>query len=82
MGGAHQTVMPAVIGPAAFEDFARIAGTGFCLIDESTSSRSLTRELGWNAACYRLACRIKPARARALPSRFLEDPSRMRWSGA
>ena len=25
---------------------------------------------------------IKPARARALSSRFLEDPSRMRWSGA
>jgi hypothetical protein len=26
------------------------------------SSRNLTRELGWNAACYRLARRIKPAR--------------------
>lgn len=26
--------------------------------------------------------RHRLARARALPSRFLEDPSRMRWSGA
>ena len=74
--------MPAAIGPAAFGDFARTAGTGFLLIEESTSSRSLTREPGWDAACCRFARGIKPARARALSSRFLEDPSRMRWSGA
>ncbi len=43
--------MPATIGPAAFEDFARIARTEFLLIEESTSSRSLTRELAWNATC-------------------------------
>jgi L-arabinose isomerase len=28
-GGAHQSVRPAAIGPVAFEDFARMAGTGF-----------------------------------------------------
>jgi len=39
-------------------------------------------ELDWNAACYCFACGIKPARGPALPSRFLEDPARMRWSRA
>ena len=48
--------MQAVIGPAADEDFARIAGTEFLLIKESASSRSLTRELGWNAACCPVPC--------------------------
>jgi len=54
--------MPTAIGSAAFEDFARIARTGFLLIDESTSLRSLARELGWNAACFRLARGIRPPR--------------------
>ena len=40
------------------------------------------RELGSDAACCCLARGIKPARVPALSSRFLEDPSPMRRSGA
>jgi len=59
-----------------------IARTEFLPHDETTSLRSLTRELDWNADCYCFARGISPPRALALPSRFLEDSSPMRWSGA
>jgi L-arabinose isomerase len=54
-GAAHHTVMSTAIGIEAIEDFARIAGTELVVIDETTTTRSIERELRWDAAYYRLA---------------------------
>jgi L-arabinose isomerase len=54
-GAAHHTVMSTAIGVEAWEDFADIARTELLVIDESTTTRSFSRELAWNAAYYRLA---------------------------
>jgi len=54
-GGAHHTVMSTAVGAEAFEDYARMAGTEFLLIDSATTLRSFEAELRANAAYYRLA---------------------------
>jgi hypothetical protein len=53
------------VGGAAFEGFVWIARTEFLPHDETTSLRSLTRELDWNAVGHCFAHGIKPARPRS-----------------
>jgi L-arabinose isomerase len=54
-GGAHHTAMSTAVGLEAFEDFARMAGTEFLVIDSTTTVRSFEAEIRANAAYYRLA---------------------------
>ncbi len=54
-GGPHHTVLNSAVGLEALADFADIAGTELVLIDESTTTRGLAKELRWNAAYHRLA---------------------------
>ena len=54
-GGAHHTAMSTAVGPDAFQDYARMAGTELLLIDDTTTLRSLETEIRANAAYYRLA---------------------------
>ena len=43
------------IGVEVLEDFAEMTRTELVVIDAETTRRSITRELRWNAAYYRLA---------------------------
>jgi L-arabinose isomerase len=54
-GGAHHTALSTAIGPDAFQDYARMTGTEFLLIDDTTTLRSFETEIRANAAYYRLA---------------------------
>jgi L-arabinose isomerase len=54
-GAAHHTAMSTAVGLEAFEDFARMAGTEFLVIDSTTTVRSFEAEIRANAAYYRLA---------------------------
>jgi L-arabinose isomerase len=54
-GAAHHTVMSTAVGLEAFEDYARMAGTEFLIIDSTTTLRSFEAEIRANAAYYRLA---------------------------
>jgi L-arabinose isomerase len=54
-GAAHHTAMSTAVGLEAFEDFARMAGTEFLVIDSATTVRSFEAEIRANAAYYRLA---------------------------
>ena len=54
-GAAHHTVMSTAVGIEAFEDFSRMAGTEFLVIDSTTTVRSFEAEIRANAAYYRLA---------------------------
>jgi L-arabinose isomerase len=54
-GAAHHTAMSTTVGLEAFEDYARMAGTEFLVIDSTTTLRSFEAEIRANAAYYRLA---------------------------
>jgi L-arabinose isomerase len=54
-GAAHHTVMSTAVGLEAFEDYARMAGTEFLVIDAATTVRAFEAEIRANAAYYRLA---------------------------
>ncbi|MGH3278358.1 MAG: L-arabinose isomerase [Trebonia sp.] len=54
-GAAHHTVMSTAVGIEVFEDYARMAGTEFLVIDSATTLRSFEAEIRANAAYYRLA---------------------------
>ena len=54
-GAAHHTVMSTAVGAEAFEDYARMAGTEFLLIDEKTDLGAFESQVRSNAAYYRLA---------------------------
>jgi L-arabinose isomerase len=47
--------MSTALGIEAFEDYARMAGIEFLVVDQDTTTRAFARELHWNAAYYRLA---------------------------
>jgi L-arabinose isomerase len=54
-GAAHHTVLSTGVGIAAFEDYARMAGTELLVIDESTTLPAFENQVRSNAAYYRLA---------------------------
>jgi L-arabinose isomerase len=54
-GAAHHTAMSTAVGLEAFEDYARMAGTEFLVIDSTTTIRSFEAEIRANAAYYRLS---------------------------
>jgi L-arabinose isomerase len=54
-GGPHHTVLSAAIGTLELEDLADMTRTELVVIDDSTTTRQLTKELRWNQAYYRLA---------------------------
>ncbi|GAA2050520.1 L-arabinose isomerase [Leifsonia soli] len=54
-GAAHHTVMSTAVGVQVFEDFARMLRTELIVIDDTTTLRSVRRDLDANAAYYRLA---------------------------
>lgn len=54
-GAAHHTVMSTAVGVEVFEDFARMLRTELVVIDDTTTLRSVRRDLDANAAYYRLA---------------------------
>jgi L-arabinose isomerase len=54
-GGPHHTVLSAAIGTVELEDLADMTRTELVVIDDSTTTRQLTKELRWNQAYYRLA---------------------------
>ena len=54
-GAPHHTVLSKAIGVEVLEDFAEMTRTELVVIDAETTPRSISRELRWNAAYYRLA---------------------------
>jgi L-arabinose isomerase len=54
-GAANHTVMSTAVGIEVFEDYARMAGTEFLVIDRAATIRSFEAEVRANAAYYRLA---------------------------
>ena len=56
-GAPHHTVLSKAIGVEVLEDFAEMTRTELVVIDAETTPRSISRELRWNAAYYRLAQR-------------------------
>jgi L-arabinose isomerase len=54
-GGAHHTAFSQALTPEHLEDYARMAGIELVLIDETTRTRDLLKELRWNEAYYHLA---------------------------
>jgi L-arabinose isomerase len=54
-GAPHHTVLSKAIGVEVLEDFAEMTRTELVVIDADTTRRSISRELRWNAAYYRLA---------------------------
>jgi len=54
-GAAHHTVMSTAVGVEVFEDFARMLRTELLVIDETTTLRSVRRDLQSNATYYRLS---------------------------
>lgn len=57
-GAPHHTVLSKAVGVEVLEDFAEMTGTELVVIDAETTPRSISRELRWNAAYYRLAQRL------------------------
>ena len=57
-GAPHHTVLSKAIGVEVLEDFAEMTRTELVVIDAETTPRSISRELRWNAAYYRLAQRL------------------------
>jgi L-arabinose isomerase len=57
-GAPHHTVLSKAIGVEVLEDFAEMTRTELVVIDAETTPRSMSRELRWNAAYYRLAQRL------------------------
>lgn len=56
-GAPHHTVLTKALPRGALEDLATIVGVELVAIDGDTTIASVTRELRWNAAYYRLARR-------------------------
>jgi L-arabinose isomerase len=54
-GGAHHTAFSLALTVEPLEDFARMAGIEFLVIEGRTELRGFTNELRWNEAAYRLA---------------------------
>ena len=54
-GAPHHTVLSKAIGVEVLGDFAEMTRTELVVIDADTTTRSLQRELRWNAAYHRLA---------------------------
>ncbi len=54
-GSTHHTVMSTAVGVEAFEDLATMLGSELVIIDETSTTRGVARELRWNAAYHRLA---------------------------
>ncbi|GAB3994079.1 L-arabinose isomerase [Nocardioides marmoraquaticus] len=54
-GAPHHTVLSTALDTEVVEDFAEMTRTELVVIDETTTTRSLRRELRWNAAYHRLA---------------------------
>jgi L-arabinose isomerase len=54
-GGPHHTVLSTALTDEHLEDLAAMTSTELVLIDAATTIRSLTHELRWNQAYYRLA---------------------------
>jgi L-arabinose isomerase len=57
-GAPHHTVLSKAVGVDVLDDFAEMTGTELVVIDTETTPRSISRELRWNAAYYRLAQRL------------------------
>jgi L-arabinose isomerase len=57
-GAPHHTVLSKAVGVDVLDDFAEMTGTELVVIDAETTPRSISRELRWNAAYYRLAPRL------------------------
>ena len=54
-GASHHTVLSSAVGVEVLADFAEMTRTELVVIDAETTPRSISRELRWNAAYYRLA---------------------------
>ncbi|GIM98189.1 L-arabinose isomerase [Paractinoplanes toevensis] len=54
-GGPHHTVLSTALDVATVDQFAELTRTELVLIDESSTPRSIRRELKWNAAYQLLA---------------------------
>ena len=54
-GAPHHTVLSKAIDIEVLEDFAEMTRTELVVIDADTTPRSISREVRWNAAYYRLA---------------------------
>ncbi len=54
-GGPHHTVLSTALATEHLDDLAEMTGTELVVIDQDTNVRTLTRELRWNQAYYRLA---------------------------
>lgn len=54
-GGAHHTAYSLNLTPEYLEDFARIAGLEYVLIDEETTVAKLENQLKWNELYYLLS---------------------------
>ena len=54
-GGAHHTGFSQVLAAEHMEDFARMAGIEYLLIDDKTELPQFTKELRWNEVYYLLA---------------------------
>jgi len=53
-GGAHHTGFSRALTVEHLEDFTRMAGLEFLVIDKDTELRSFTNELRWNDVAFRL----------------------------
>ena len=53
-GGAHHTAYSLALTPEYLEDFARIAGVEYVVIDENTTLPNLENQLRWNELYYLL----------------------------
>ena len=54
-GGPHHTVLSTALTAEHLDDLAEMTGTELVLVDASTTTRELARELRWNQAYHRLA---------------------------
>jgi L-arabinose isomerase len=54
-GGPHHTVLSSQVGAEELADLADMVGTELVLVDATTTTRGLRKELRWNQAYHRLA---------------------------
>jgi L-arabinose isomerase len=54
-GGPHHTVLSTALTPEHLDDLAEMTGTELVLVDATSTTRELRRELRWNQAYHRLA---------------------------
>ena len=54
-GASHHTALSTALGPQHWQEFARMVGVEFVLIDRDTTRTDFEDRLRWNAAYYRLA---------------------------